>query len=246
MRQLTTRRGGVLCAVLALGMLLGWSPAAEARSVERHKHPRLHAVQHMLADVMLPDAGMIADDAPATDGPKYELHLARQSGEILNVIYRVGDKYIPEAINSLSQFLRDNHDDEVKNYDPRTFDLLHTMLRKVDKPESVIQVLCGYRTQETNDELRASHTTNAAEHSQHIEGNAVDIRVPGVAPAQLRDAAKELGAGGVGYYPKGQFIHVDMGPVREWSYSGRVSRVSSRVSSSGGGGRHGGRHRRRS
>jgi uncharacterized protein YcbK (DUF882 family) len=209
-----------VCTIAALVMLVAIGPAASARNAERHKHPRLHAMKHMLADVGLPGLGFISDDdAPPQDGQQYELKLARQTGEIVSVIYRVGDKYIPEALDKLSQFLRDTHNDEVKTYNPRTFDVLHTMLAKLNRPSSVIQILSGYRTKETNDALRESGTTNAAEHSQHIEANALDIRVPGVPAAHLRDAALSLGAGGVGYYPKSQFIHVDTGPVREWTYA---------------------------
>jgi len=174
----------------------------------------------MLASVDLPRIGSISDDDEVPeDGQKYELKLAQQDGEIIDVIYRVGDTYIPEALANLSQFLRDSHNDEVKSYNPRTFDVLHTMLRKLNHSSSVIQVLCGYRTKETNDALRESGTTNAAEHSEHIEANALDIRVPGIPAARLRDAALSLGAGGVGYYPKGQFVHVDTGPVRKWTFA---------------------------
>ena len=173
----------------------------------------------MLSDIGLPGMGIISDDDVPEDGHKYEIKLARQGGEIIDVIYRVGDTYIPEALGKLSQFLRDSHNDEVKSYDPRTFDVLHTMLAKLNRSSSVIEVLCGYRTKETNDALRESRTTNAAEHSQHIEANALDLRVPGVPAVELRDAALSLGAGGVGYYPKGQFIHVDTGPARKWTYA---------------------------
>jgi uncharacterized protein YcbK (DUF882 family) len=208
-----------VCTLAALVALVAVCPAASARNAERHKHPRLHAMKHMLADVGLPGMGFMADDDAPQDGQQYELKLARQTGEIVSVIYRVGDTYIPEALDKLSQFLRDTHNDEVKTYNPRTFDVLHTMLAKLNRPSSVIQILSGYRTKETNDALRESGTTNAAEHSQHIEANALDIRVPGIPAAQLRSAALSLGAGGVGYYPKSQFIHVDTGPVREWTYA---------------------------
>jgi uncharacterized protein YcbK (DUF882 family) len=209
------------CTLAALAVLIAAGPAASARSAKPHGHPHLHAMKHMLSNVVLPDMGFISDDEVPEDGQKYELKLARQTGEIVSVIYRVGDTYIPEAIDKLSQFLRDTHNDEVKTYNPRTFDVLHTMLAKLNRSSSVIQILSGYRTKETNDALRESGTTNAAEHSQHIEANALDIRVPGVPAVQLRNAALSLGAGGVGYYPKGQFIHVDTGPVREWTFAPR-------------------------
>ena len=185
-------------------------------------------MSHLLSNVVLPGMGSISDDDMLEDGEKYELKLARQGGEIVDVVYRVGDKYIPDALDKLSQFLRDSHNDEVKSYDPRTFDVLHTMLAKLNRSSSVIEILCGYRTKETNDALRESGTTNAAEHSQHIEANALDIRVPGIPAVQLRDAALSLEAGGVGYYPKSQFIHVDTGPVREWTFAPRRARHTRR------------------
>jgi uncharacterized protein YcbK (DUF882 family) len=205
----------------ALVVLVAFGPSASARNAERHSHPRLHAMRHLLSNVGLPGMGFISDDDVPEDGQKYEIKLARQGGEIIDVIYRVGDTYIPEALDQLSQFLRDSHNDEVKSYDPRTFDVLHTMLAKLNRSSSVIEILCGYRTKETNDALRESGTTNAAEHSQHIEANALDIRVPGVPVVELRNAALSLDAGGVGYYPKSQFIHVDTGPVREWTFAPR-------------------------
>jgi uncharacterized protein YcbK (DUF882 family) len=191
---------------------------AQRRAPRAPSSPRdeAHAQEHWPAW-----HGFISDEDAPEDGQKYELKLARQGGEIIDVIYRVGDTYIPDALDQLSHFLRDSHNDEVKSYDPRTFDVLHTMLAKLNRPTSVIEILCGYRTKETNDALRESGTTNAAEHSQHIEGNALDIRVPGIPVVELRDAALSLGAGGVGYYPKGQFIHVDTGPVREWTFAPR-------------------------
>ena len=182
----------------------------------------------MLSYVGLPSIGSISADEVPEDGQKYELKLVRQGGEIIDVIYRVGDTYIPEALDNLSLFLRDSHNDEVKSYDPRTFDVLHTMLKKLNRSSSAIEILCGYRTKETNDALRESGTTNAAEHSEHIEANALDIRVPGIPAVKLRDAALSLGAGGVGYYPKSQFIHVDTGPVRKWTFAPRRATHSRR------------------
>ena len=216
------------CALAVLVAAAATGPAARALNAEAHKHPHTHAVRHMLANVPLPSMGFISYDDVPEDGEKYEIRLARRSGEIIDVIYRVGDIYIPEALDTLSQFLRDSHTGEVKSYDPRTFDVLNTMLAKLNRSSSEIEVLCGYRTQETNDELRESGTTNAAEHSQHIEGNALDIRVAGVPAVQLRNAALSVGAGGVGYYPKGQFVHVDTGPVRKWTFTRRRARHTQR------------------
>lgn len=219
-----------LAALIAVGLLGAAAPAASAaRRPQARKHPRLHAIAHTFANVALPGAGLLPDDEDELpiEGQKYELKLVRAyTGEVLNVVYRIGDTYIPDALNRLNEFLRDSHNEEVSEYDPRTFDVLHTMLAKLGKLNAPVNILSAYRTQETNDMLRESGTTNAALHSQHIEAKALDIRVPGVSAPVLRDAALSLDAGGVGYYPKGQFVHVDVGPVRQWTYSPHVSKHS--------------------
>ncbi len=183
-------------------------------------------------NVALPGAGLLPDDEDELpeDGQKYQLKLVRaHTNEVLDVVYRIGDTYVPDALDKLNNFLRDSHNEEVSEFDPREFDLLHTMLAKLGKADGQIDILSAYRSQETNDELRASGLTNAAEHSQHIEAKAIDLRVPGVPAMLLRDAALSLAAGGVGYYPKSQFVHLDVGPVRQWTFSGHVRKHSRRA-----------------
>jgi uncharacterized protein YcbK (DUF882 family) len=153
------------------------------------------------------------------DGVQYSLKFLRAwSGEKLDVVYRQGDFYLTERLEEIDYFLRDNHNEVVSECDPRLMDLLHTLLARVGKPDGEIIILSGYRTQETNDMLRASHRTNAAEFSQHLYGRAIDIRITGVSAIRMRNAALTLKGGGVGYYPRGQFLHVDVGPVRHWTY----------------------------
>lgn len=206
-------------AVLALAV-----PTASARKSSSRRHPRLRALAHAFVNAALPNTALLPEEEEylPVAGLKYELKLAHShSGEAVDVVYRIGDTYIPEALDQLNHFLRDSHNQEVSSYDPRTFDMLHTMLAKLGKSNGVIDILSGYRSKETNDALRESGTTNAAEHSQHIVAKAIDLRVEGVPATLLRDAAKSLDAGGVGYYPASQFVHVDVGPVREWTYSPR-------------------------
>jgi uncharacterized protein YcbK (DUF882 family) len=160
------------------------------------------------------------------DGKPYELRMNNlHTGETLNIVYRVGNTYIPEALEKLNYFLRDHNTQDVSNYDPKEFDVLHAMMARLGKLNSVIDIVCGYRTPETNAALRqSSPQTGVAEHSQHMEGHAIDLRVPGVPTARLRDAALSLKAGGVGYYPASQFVHVDVGPVREWVFGSKQRR----------------------
>jgi uncharacterized protein YcbK (DUF882 family) len=141
------------------------------------------------------------------------------TGEDIDVVYRIGNTYIPEALDQLNHFLRDHRTEDVSSYDPKEFDVLHAIMTRLGRPNGVIDIVCGYRTPWSNNFLRtSSDDTGVAEHSQHMLGKAIDIRVPGVSTVTLRNAALALHAGGVGFYPVSQFVHVDVGPVRTWSF----------------------------
>lgn len=137
------------------------------------------------------------------------------SNQHIDIVYREGDQYIPEAIDQLDHFLRDSRNGEVNHFDPRLFDLLTDLTASLGRPDVEINVLCGYRTPSTNAFLRR-RSRRVARHSLHMEAMAMDIRVPGVTAKQLRDAALQLHRGGVGYYRRSNFVHVDVGPVRRW------------------------------
>jgi uncharacterized protein YcbK (DUF882 family) len=151
---------------------------------------------------------------------QYHLRLHHlHTGESIDIVYRVGDTYVPAALDKLNHFLRDHRTQDVSSYDPKEFDVLHALMAKLGKPDAVIDIVCGYRTPWSNAFLRQGRASSGvAEHSQHMLARAIDIRVPGVATTTLRDAALSLHAGGVGYYPVNEFVHVDVGPVRQWSY----------------------------
>ena len=161
------------------------------------------------------------------------------TGESIDVAYRQGGQYSSMGVGMLNHFLRDHRTQDTADYDPREFDLLHALLKKLGRPGATIDIVCGYRTPESNQFLRTRSTdTGVAEHSQHMLSKAIDIRIPGVSTRALRDAALSLGMGGVGYYPKSQFVHVDVGPVRQWQFGApRGRQFASR-------GSHGRRHRR--
>ena len=142
----------------------------------------------------------------------YHLH----TGESVDVTYRVGDRYVPSTIAILNHFLRDHRTNDVADYDPHEFDVLHALMEKLHKPNGHIQIVSAYRTPGSNEYLR-SQGRGVAEHSQHMLSKAIDIRVPGVSTRKLDLAAISLGQGGVGYYPRSQFVHVDVGPVRTWT-----------------------------
>ena len=137
------------------------------------------------------------------------------TGERLDVIYKRGEAYVSAGLDQLNRFLRDHRTGEIHRYDPRVFDVVADLLNSVAHPNAEIQIICGYRTPWSNEFLR-THTSGVAKNSLHMEAEAIDIRVPGVSTITLRDAALKLARGGVGYYPKSAFIHVDVGRVRRW------------------------------
>jgi uncharacterized protein YcbK (DUF882 family) len=143
----------------------------------------------------------------------YHLH----TGEHIDVVYRVGDHYLPNAVAQLDHFLRDHRTGDVKDYNLKEFDLLHDLMVRLGDPDGTIDIVCGYRTPWSNNYLRG-HGRGVALHSQHMQAKAIDIRIPGVPTAKVRDAALALHSGGVGYYPQSNFVHVDVGPVRHWQF----------------------------
>jgi uncharacterized protein YcbK (DUF882 family) len=166
--------------------------------------------------MLCPAAGLRADTGAPATSPVYRLRLFHlHTGEHIDVVYRIGDHYLPDAVAKLDRFLRDHRTGEVKDYDVKEFDLLHDLLAKLRDPDGEIDIVCGYRTPWSNNFLR-EHSNGVALHSQHMEAKAIDIRIPGVPTAQVRDAALSMGRGGVGYYKSSDFVHVDVGPVRRW------------------------------
>ena len=137
--------------------------------------------------------------------------------ERLDIVYRRGDAYIPEALDELDHYLRDHRTGDVHRFDPRLFDLLHDLTVSLNDSDGEIDVICGYRTPSSNEFLRTSSPrTGVARYSLHMQAEAIDIRLPGIPTSAVRDAALGLHRGGVGYYRDSDFVHVDVGRVRRW------------------------------
>lgn len=137
--------------------------------------------------------------------------------ERLEIVYRRGDSYSEQALSTLDNFLRDHRTGDVHHFDPRLFDLLHDLTASIQDTNGEIDIVCGYRTPWSNEYLRhRSAHTGVAEHSLHMRAEAIDIRLPGIPTAVVRDAALKLHRGGVGYYRASDFVHVDVGRVRRW------------------------------
>jgi uncharacterized protein YcbK (DUF882 family) len=164
--------------------------------------------------------------AESTSMQEHRLRLYHtHTGEHIDIVYRRGDVYLPESEEKLDHFLRDHRTGDVKHYDPRVFDILSDVAAAVGHPGEEIDIICGYRTARSNEFLRA-RSAGVAKNSQHLQAHAIDIRIPGVDTLTLRNAALALGRGGVGYYPRSGFVHVDTGRVRTWCYGCSSSRAN--------------------
>ena len=136
------------------------------------------------------------------------------TGEAFSGVYRVGDKYLPDAFDRINLVMRDFRANEVFPIDPRVLDIMYTVHQMTGSSEP-FGVLSGYRSPKTNAMLRKA-STGVAKNSLHMTGQAVDVRLAGFSTTRLRDLAIGLKAGGVGYYRKSDFVHMDSGGVRTW------------------------------
>jgi uncharacterized protein YcbK (DUF882 family) len=152
----------------------------------------------------------MASFAPERSLTFYNLH----TSERLNTVYWAEGAYIPEALQAINYHLRDYRTGEIREIDRRLLDVLCELRRKLETTAQ-IELISGYRSPSTNAMLHGK-SPGVAEHSLHIEGMAADIRIPGRNLSLLRKAAVSMKAGGVGYYPASQFVHVDVGRVRTW------------------------------
>lgn len=136
------------------------------------------------------------------------------TGERIKAEYWAGRNYLADGLHKIAQVLRDHRNNTIHAIDTKLLDTL-VLLREKLGVQAGFQVISGYRSPESNAKLHSA-SDGVAVHSLHMEGKAIDIRVPGVELAHLRDAAKSLGAGGVGFYPRSDFVHMDVGRVRYW------------------------------
>lgn len=135
--------------------------------------------------------------------------------EKIDLMYADGQDFLPAALGSLNRFLRDHYSGDIGLMDPQLYELLHGTQQLLGS-KGAFEVISAYRCPATNANLRQTRSGGVARHSLHMEGRAIDVRLPGVPLADLREAALSLRGGGVGFYPGEQFVHLDTGRVRSW------------------------------
>jgi len=134
--------------------------------------------------------------------------------ERLEIVYYENGAYVPAALEQANEFLKDFRNGERHAIDPALLDILYE-LRVTLNPDGTYEVISAYRSPATNKILRKK-SSGVAKKSQHLKGTAIDVRLTDVELTVLRDAALALARGGVGFYSKSDFVHVDTGRVRRW------------------------------
>lgn len=138
----------------------------------------------------------------------------KRTGEVFNDVYGQGDLLYDDALSAIDHLMRDWRRDEVTKIDRNLIELLASIQEDTGYDEPLM-IVSGYRSRQTNEALRRRRT-GVAKNSYHIKGMAADITPTGASVATLRKIGLKLHAGGVGYYPRNGFIHLDTGPVRSW------------------------------
>lgn len=160
---------------------------------------------------MLPLSAQASRSTPVRKLSLHNLH----TGEQVTANFWEEGRYLREGLSSLNHIMRDFRENEEFDIDPKLFDQLFLLQHRLGKTGE-IQIISGYRSPTTNAMLRRK-SSGVAKKSYHMKGQAIDLRLPNVPLSQLRKAALDLKVGGVGYYPKSNFVHLDTGPVRSWS-----------------------------
>jgi uncharacterized protein YcbK (DUF882 family) len=154
--------------------------------------------------------------ASAAELPECGLELFNtHTRESAKVIFKRGAEYDTEALATLKKVLRDHRNGEVHDMDPRLYDQLHALALAAQR-EPHYEIISGYRSAESNDKMSARPGSGVAKKSLHMQGRALDVRLKNCSCAVLRDLALAAKKGGVGYYQKSDFVHLDTGAFRTW------------------------------
>ena len=138
------------------------------------------------------------------------------TNETVNVVFKRGNEFDAAALTSLNHLLRDHRNGEVHEIDPRLFDQLHD-LAVAAKCDAHYEIISGFRSQESNDKMSAKPGSGVAKKSLHMQGRALDVRLKGCFSSELHDLALAAKQGGVGYYKRSDFVHIDTGAFRTWA-----------------------------
>lgn len=183
-----------------------------------YEQPLLSRRSFLLRSVQVA-VGLAVVSAPgigaATVPKKRSLSLLHtHTNKTLEVTYAWGERYNPFALAKINKFLRDYKTGQAYPIDPRLLDILWSIQREMGR-NGAYEVISGFRSPETNGRMR-HRGSGVARNSLHMQGKAIDIRFPGIGTNQIQQCALEMKCGGVGYYAKSDFVHLDTGEYRSW------------------------------
>ena len=160
--------------------------------------------------------GVAAAPAEAAEPIKRSLELFNtHTSETLRAVYKTGHEFDTTALSGFNHLLRDHRNDQLHEIDPRLFDQLHD-LAQAAHCDARFEIISGYRSPESNDKMSAKPGSGVAKKSLHMQGRALDVRLKGCPCSDLRDLALAAKQGGVGYYQRSDFVHIDTGAFRTW------------------------------
>ena len=184
---------------------------SQPASIDRRRFLRIAGIAAATAS-LAPASALAMLTAPAR--PRHVKFYNLHTSEKLDIVYYEKGRYIPQALAEIDYILRDYRQNVVKPMSPALIDLV-TAIRGKLRTDAEVEIISGYRTAQTNAML-AVRSDGVAHHSLHMDGLALDWRVPGRTLDQLHRVALAMRGGGVGYYPSSDFVHTDVGRVRYW------------------------------
>ncbi|MFC2553453.1 MAG: DUF882 domain-containing protein [Rodentibacter sp.] len=163
-------------------------------------------------------AGMLPNSVLAmvsTPKPRILAFRNLNTGERLSGVFSLSSGFNASMLKKLDYFMRDKRTNQVHRMDPNLFMKFYRIQSNLGLQTAEIQIICGYRSAATN-AMRHRQSRGVASNSFHVKGQAIDFRIDGTPLAKIKHTAEGLNNGGVGFYPRSNFIHVDTGPVRTW------------------------------
>ncbi len=163
----------------------------------------------------IPQKFTASTDMDTAESRRLQLHNTH-TAQRLDIIYYQDGKYLKQSMSAINKIMADHRTGEVANMDKRLVDLLYSIKKRTNNSSgSYINIISAYRSPMSNKKLRR-RSKKVAKNSFHMKGQAIDISIDKVRLSQVRKQAKLLHKGGVGYYPRSRFVHVDVGDVRSW------------------------------
>jgi uncharacterized protein YcbK (DUF882 family) len=164
---------------------------------------------------VLAAGGLLVRPVMAAAGSKRLALVNLHTNEKLELDFYRGGDYVADSMNAIQLLLRDYRNGDQHPIDPRLMDYLYDVANALGV-DPVFSVISGYRSPQTNEQLR-ERSEGVARHSLHLEGRAIDVRLAGISCVDLATRAREMARGGVGYYQKSNFVHLDTGAYRTWN-----------------------------